>query len=197
MPPQRPAMLIPPPPLHLLPTHPPITISTQNVGVMRGEFKLKKGPKLSMIRKIITSATDFLVLSEIGAQQQAIMNTKLKYNLQPSHFSTSQHPRGGVLIFANQRHKKMEGSERLSASMIREASNIVAELKLLYITQHVIAAGDFNAVLEPEGSSSQEIGKRTTSAALHSMIDRHHLIDLARKSNKLEHTWLKIEITSQ
>jgi hypothetical protein len=91
----------------------------------------------------------------------------------------------------------MEGSERLSASMIREASNIVAELKLLYITKHVIAAGDFNPVLEPEGSSSQEIRIKTTSAALHSMIVRHHLIDLARKSNKLKHTWFKIGIISQ
>jgi hypothetical protein len=29
------------------------------------------------------------------------------------------------------------------------------------------------------------------------MIDRHHLIDLARKSNKLEHTWFKKGIVSQ
>ncbi len=63
--------------------------------------------------------------------------------------------------------------------------NIIAELKLIYNTQHVIAAGDYNAVLEPEDSSSQEIRKRTTSAALYSMIDS----DLARKSNRLEHTY--------
>ena len=184
-----------------------------------------------MIRKLITPMTDFLVLTEIRADQRAIKNTKLKYNLRPSHFSASQHPRGGVLICANQQHKKMEGSERqsttpghiaaavyeirksrtvvlgiygisenndrLSASTIREASNIIAELKLLYNTQHVIAAGDYNAVLEPEDSSSQEIRKRTTSAALHSMIDRHHLSDLARKSNRTEHTWFKKGTTSQ
>ncbi len=42
-----------------------------------------------------------------------------------------------------------ENNDRLSASTIREASNIIAELKLLYNTQHVIAAGDYNAVLEP------------------------------------------------
>jgi hypothetical protein len=29
------------------------------------------------------------------------------------------------------------------------------------------------------------------------MIDRHHLIDLARKSNKLEHTWFKKGVISQ
>ncbi len=131
-----------------------------------------------MIRKLITPMTDFLVLTEIRADQRAIKNTKLKYNLQPSHFLASQHPRGGVLICANQRHKKMEGSERqsttpghiaaavykirksrtvvlgiygisenndrLSANTIREASNIIAELKLLYNTQNVIAAGDYN-----------------------------------------------------
>ncbi len=86
-----------------------------------------------------------------------------------------------------------ENNDRLSAGLIREASNIAAELKLLYKTQHVIAAGDYNAVLAPDDSSSLEIRKRATSAALHSMIDRHHLIDLARKSNKLEHTWFKKE----
>jgi exonuclease III len=88
-----------------------------------------------------------------------------------------------------------ENNDRLSARMIREASNIVAELKLLYNTQHVIAAGDYNAVLEPEDSRSQEIHKRTTSAAIHSMIDKHHLVDLARKTNKLEHTWFNLSIT--
>jgi len=220
----------PPRPNPSLP-HPPLTIATQNVGGMRGEFQLKHGPKLSMIKKLITSATDFLILTEIRADHRAIMNTKLKFNLRPSHFSVSQHPRGGVLICANRNHKKMEGSDRqsatpghiaaavyeikksrtvvlgiygisenndrLSAGLIREASNIAAELKLLYNTQHVIAAGDYNAVLEPDDSSSLEIRKRATSAALHSMIERHHLIDLARKSNKLEHTWFKKGIISQ
>ena len=228
----NPPPLNPPPhPHHLSPTHPPITIATQNVGGMRGEFQLKRGPKLAMIRKLISPSTDFLILTEIRADQRAILNTKIKYNLKPSHFSASQRPRGGVLICANQTHTKMEGSERqsetpghiaaavyeikksrtvvlgiygisesndrLSSSLIREASNIIAELKLLYNTQHVLAAGDFNAILEPEDSSSREIRKKVTSAALHSMIDRHHLIDLARKSNKLEHTWFKKGIVSQ
>jgi exonuclease III len=189
-PPPRPPRPNPSPP------HPPLTIATQNVGGMRGEFQLKHGPKLSMIKKLITSTTDFLILTEIRADHRAIMNTKLIFNLRPSHFSVSQHPRGGVLICANRNHKKMEGSERqsatpghiatavyeiktsrtvvlgiygisenndrLSAGLIREATNIAAELKLLYNTQHVIAAGDFNAVLEPEDSSSLEIRKQIT-----------------------------------
>ena len=166
-----------------------------------------------MIRKLITPATDFLILTEIRADQRAIMNTKLRFDLQPSHFSTNQHPRGGVLICAKKYHKKIPGSERqsttpghiaaavyeikksrtvvlgiygisenndrLSAITIREASNIVSELKLLYNTQHVIAAGDFNAVFEPEDSSSCEVGKRTTSAAFYSLTDRHQLTNLA------------------
>jgi exonuclease III len=198
---------------------------------MRGEFQLKKGPKISMIRKLVTPHTDFLILTEIRADQRAIMNTKIKYGIRPSHFSTSQHPRGGVLICANQNHKKMAGSERqsttpghiaaavyevkksrtvvlgiygisenndrLSANTIREASSILTDLKILYNTQHVIVAGDFNAVLEPEDSSSREIRKRATSAALHLLIERHSLTDLARKSNKIEHTWFKKGIISQ
>jgi len=74
----------------------------RRLGGIRGEFQLKKGPKLSMTRKLITPTTDFLVFTEIRADQRAIKNTKLKYNLRPSHFSASQHPRGGVLICANQ-----------------------------------------------------------------------------------------------
>ncbi len=85
----------------------------------------------------------------------------------------------------------------VNASTIREASTILTELKLLYNTQHVIVAGDFNAVLEPEDSSSREIRKRATSAALHQIIESHNLADLARKSNNLEHTWYKKGIISQ
>jgi hypothetical protein len=71
------------------------------------------------------------------------------------------------------------------------------ELKLLYNTQHVVVAGDFNVVLEPEDSSSREICKRATSVALHQIIERHNLTDLARKSINLEHTWYKKGIISQ
>jgi hypothetical protein len=127
MPPRRPAMLHPPspnpiPPPIPNPTPPPppnptfhptfhssIAISTQNVGGMRGEFQLKRGPKISMIRKLVTPYTDFLILTEIRADQRAIMNTRIKYGICPSHFSASQHPRGGVLICANQKHKKWLG----------------------------------------------------------------------------------------
>jgi hypothetical protein len=90
-----------------------------------------------------------------------------------------------------------ENNERLSASTIREASTTLTELKLLYNTQHIIVAGDFNAVLDSEDSSSREIRKRATSAALHQIIERHNLADLARKSNKMEHTWYKKGIISQ
>jgi hypothetical protein len=90
-----------------------------------------------------------------------------------------------------------ENNDRLSASTVREDSTNLTELKLLYNTQHVIVAGDFNAVLEPEDSSSREIRKQATSAALHQIIERHNLADLARKSNKLEHTWYKKGIISQ
>jgi hypothetical protein len=56
LPPRCPAMLHHLPPFNPTPPCPSITIATQNVGGMRGEFQLKKGPKLSMIRKLITPA---------------------------------------------------------------------------------------------------------------------------------------------
>ncbi len=63
--------------------HPSIVIGTQNVGGMRGEFQLKRGPKISMIRRLVTPYTDFFVLTEIRADQRAIMNTKIKYGHLP------------------------------------------------------------------------------------------------------------------
>jgi hypothetical protein len=92
--------------------------------------------------------------------------------------------------------------------MFREASNIVAELKLLYNTQHVIASGDCNAVLEPEpvfvdllrspGIDSQPGGIDSLEPILGILngLQILALIDLARKTNKLEHTWFKISSQS-
>ncbi len=203
----------------------PITLSTQNVGGMRGEFQLKTGPKLAMLRSLITPSTDFLILTETKADHRAIKNTKLRFDLRVSHFSASPHPRGGVVICAKEIHKKLEASEResatpghiaaavyeirksrtvvigvygisdnndrLSAATIMEISTIADELKLLFNTQHLMIAGDFNAILENEDSSSGMIRKRAANAALHALIDRHNLIDMAIKGNKREHTWFQ------
>ncbi len=73
-------------------------------------------PSPSAPRRLVTPYTDFLVLTEIRADQRAIMNTKIKYGIYSSHFSASQRPRGGVLICANLKHKKMAGSERQSTT---------------------------------------------------------------------------------
>jgi exonuclease III len=53
-----------------------------------------------------------------------------------------------------------ENNDRSSADLIQEVSNIARELKHLYNTQHVIVAGDFNAVLSPEDSNDHHIRKQ-------------------------------------
>jgi hypothetical protein len=61
-------MNIPPlPPSKPNSLHSSITIATQIVGGMRDEIQLKKSPKLFIIRKLITPATYFFILTEIRA----------------------------------------------------------------------------------------------------------------------------------
>jgi len=208
---------------HRLP--PPINISTQNVGGMRGEFQAKSGPKLATIRTLITPSTDFLVLTETRADHRAILNTKMRFDIRPSHYTASVQPRAGVVICAREIHRKLDGSERqsqipghiagavyevrksrtviigvygisdnndrTSTALINEISRMATELKLLYNTMHVIILGDFNAVLDPEDTHSGEIRKRGASDALHMLIERHQLTDLAQRAHKREHTWYK------
>ncbi len=52
-------------------------------------------------------------------------------------------------------------------------------------------AGDFNAVLNPEDSSSEHITKRRTTELLKQIMEDHHLIDIATLANNKQHTWFR------
>ncbi len=80
-----------------------------------------------------------------------------------------------------------EKNNRYSADLIQEVSNIVRELKHLYNTQHMIVAGDFNAVLSPEDSNDHHIRKTRTVGKLHLLLEQHDLTDLAIAANKHSH----------
>jgi hypothetical protein len=50
-------------------------------------------------------------------------------------------------------------------------------------------AGDFNAVLSPEDSSSEHVTKKRTTDLLKELIAEHHLVDMAACTNRKQHTW--------
>jgi hypothetical protein len=52
-------------------------------------------------------------------------------------------------------------------------------------------AGDFNAVLSPEDSSSEHVTKQRTTELLKQLVAEHHLIDMAAYTNKKQHTWFR------
>jgi len=94
---------------------PQITISTQNVGGMRGEFQSKHGPKFGIIRRLAKRQLDFCVLTEVRCQEGNIKKAKIHRNMKPSLFSVSPDPRGGVVIFSNKEYELINHSVRRSA----------------------------------------------------------------------------------
>ncbi len=52
-------------------------------------------------------------------------------------------------------------------------------------------AGDFNAVLSPENSSSEHITKKRTTELLKEIVAENYLIDMASYTNKKQHTWYR------
>ncbi len=82
---------------------------------MRVEFQAKEGPKLSMIRTLITPHTDFLILTETRAHPSDLMQRnstriRLRHGMKISnHFSHPQ-ARKGVIICSKPEHVLMEWS---------------------------------------------------------------------------------------
>ena len=87
-------------------------ISTQNVAGMRREFSRAQGPKIALLRKLIGWNTDFLILTEVKANVNHVLKTKLHRRLTPSMHSLHENARRGVIIFSDKKHKIIEGSQR-------------------------------------------------------------------------------------
>jgi len=89
---------------------------------MRGEIHAKHGPKISMIRTLITPHTDFLILTETRAHpsdltQRNSTRIKLRHGLKISHHSSHPQARKGVIICSKPEHIMMEGSARESENL--------------------------------------------------------------------------------
>jgi DNA replication initiation complex subunit (GINS family) len=78
-----------------------------------------------------------------------------------------------------------------SLHFYQELRAVIAELQNTFQTSNLLMAGDFNAVLSPEDSSSEHITKKRTTALLEEFIEEQHLTDLAARVNKKQHTWFR------
>jgi len=93
-----------------------ITISTQNCGGMRGEYHRRHGPKISTLRKLLsTKNTDFLVLTEVRAEEHKRKNIRLKWGLQESISSLHLEAKAGVILYSNGGHQLLEDSMRFGS----------------------------------------------------------------------------------
>jgi hypothetical protein len=72
-----------------------------------------------------------------------------------------------------------------------EVRATINELQNTFQTRNLILAGDFNAVLSSEDSSSEHITKKRTTDLLREFIADQHLIDLAERTHKKQHTWYR------
>jgi hypothetical protein len=96
---------------------PSISISTQNVGGMRGEFQRKHGPKFGILRRLAKRKVDFCVLTEVRCDQQHIKKAKLTHQMKPSLYSVSPQARGGVVVFSNPDYELVNHSVRRSTTL--------------------------------------------------------------------------------
>ena len=81
---------------------------------MRGEFHGRiSGPKKAAIRKLITTDTDFLFLTETRVHVSDVKKFKIK-GMAATHYSLQALAGKGVIIYSKHEHKIMEGSLRES-----------------------------------------------------------------------------------
>jgi hypothetical protein len=92
-------------------TLPHITVATQNCSGMRGEFEKGQGPKIAMLRALITNQ-DFVVLTETRASRKTMLKLRLKQGLKATHVSLDNQPRAGVIIYSKDKHTLIPDSTR-------------------------------------------------------------------------------------
>jgi exonuclease III len=78
-----------------------------------------------------------------------------------------------------------------SLRFYQEVLNTLAELQNTFQTRKMVTAGDFNAVLSPEDSSSEHVTKWRTTELLKELIAENHLIDMASYTNRKQQTWFR------
>jgi exonuclease III len=118
-----------------------------------------------------------------------LINHSVRRSSTPGHFAI------GVYITPNKSKLIIAGIYRPSANddteshhFYQEVKDSLGELQNTFQTRNILA-GDFNAVLSIEDSSSEHITKQQTTNLLAEIMADFHLVDMAARTNKKQHTW--------
>jgi hypothetical protein len=80
---------------------PSLSISTQNVRGMRGEFQRKHAPKFGIIRRLTRRNLIICILMEVRCDPGNVKKSKIAKNMKPALYLISQDPRGGVIVYSH------------------------------------------------------------------------------------------------
>ncbi len=151
-------------------------------------IKLRYGMKISHHSSHQQAGKGVIIIAK---PEHTIMEGSLRESGEPGHIAAAVYEVNKSRTVVIGVYGISENNDCSSADLIQEVSNIARELKHLYNTQHVIVAGDFNAVLSPEDSKDHHIRKTRTTGKLHTLLEQHNLTDLASAANKYSHTWYR------
>jgi exonuclease III len=141
-----------------------------------------------------------------GAKAGVIIYTKMEHKIIPEskrEGSIPGHMAAAVYNIHNSRviivgiYGPSENNDKVSAKYFHEIEHTITELKHIYNTQHVILAGDFNAVWREEDANNHHSTKQRTTRALQNIMHKHNIDDLALVTNNTKHTWHRHGSTSQ
>jgi exonuclease III len=121
-----------------------------------------------------------------------LINHSVRRSSTPGHFAIGVYtaPDKSKLIVAGI-YGPSANDDAESFRFYQEVNEALAELQNTFQTRKLIMAGDFNAVLSPEDSSSEHVTKKRTTELLLEIIAENHLIDMATLMNKKQHTWYR------
>jgi hypothetical protein len=120
------------------------------------------------------------------------VNHSVRPSTIPGHFAIGVYitPSKAKLIIA-EIYGPSANDDTESHRFYEEVRATINELQNTFQTRNLILAGDFNAVLSLEDSSSEHITKKRTTDLLREFMADQHLIDLAERTNKKQHTWYR------
>jgi exonuclease III len=121
-----------------------------------------------------------------------LLNHSVRRSTTPGHFAMGVYyttNRTKIIVVGIYGPSANDNNESLQ--FYQEVRASIVELQNTFQTSNLLIAGDFNAVLSPEDSSSEHITKKRTTAFLEELIIEQHLTDLAVQTNKRQHTWFR------
>ncbi len=150
--------------------------------------KLKWGLKATQFSLHQTARAGVIVYSR---EIHKIIPESIRTGIIAGHMCLAVYEISGSRTIVGGIYGPSDNNDRLGVSFLRELSETISELKIIYNTNHVLLAGDFNAVWRQEDSNCFHTRKPQTSRSLLQLMEDHSLLDLAFQTDKSGHTWYR------